>query len=61
MICAETIRATHRLMDDGVGDTVHELSTTINNPSAEGLPATTLFVAERSPPAYRIEESGSLH
>jgi len=48
-------------MDDDVGDTIHELSTAINNPSAEGLPEKTLFVAERSPPAYRIENSGSLH
>jgi len=49
------------MMDDDVGDTIHELSTAINNPSAEGLPGTTLFVAERSSPTYLTENSGSLH
>ena len=31
------------------------------HPSAEGLPALPLFVAERSPPAYLAENSGCLH
>ena len=49
------------MMDDDIGDTIRKLSTTINNPSAEGLPTIPLFVSERSPPAYRIENSGCLH
>jgi len=46
------------MLDDDIDANGADLD---RHPSAEGLPAQPLFVAERSPPAYMTENNGCLH
>ena len=49
-------------LEDTLDDDIDADGAALNrHPSAEGLPALPLFVAERSPPAYMTQNSGCLH
>ena len=49
-------------LEDMLDDEIDANEPALNmHPSAEGFPAMPLFVAERSPPVYLVENSDCLH
>ena len=65
LLCSRHHRLVHEggyRLQDMLDDEVDSSAVALNrHPSAEGLPARPLFVAERSPPAYLPENGEFLH